>query len=390
MARRKSQTIKDSWQPNHTTPLSKHRLSGLEPDNLLAHLALLGLLRALETSRPNWHPRAFWSVKTHPWRPILTLAEAKTELDVADAAAEGVKSLLRPVEDICEKAAEAEQTNAKQAIPEIEKKIEENRHKGKGVEGLKSKLKKLRKAAAKRRKVDKVVEIAETMDDLRNLNPLNDLAHERWISCLSAPALDQNGEWSAAVSPLKLTSGQQAFAGLLVSFAKECDFNEIARALFKPWRRLHRGHSFRFDDAEARRYAYLAFDPSDKSKWSVPGQTGTAVAPSERGANVLASASFQSFPIFSLKHGVAIPGMCPQDGGRLRLPIWSAEGGRGATRAGIEALIRLAHKMDEMPQANLTGWHIFRIIKLDETNPKSDYKVIASDGFISSGDHNRK
>jgi hypothetical protein len=32
-----------------------HRLQGLEPDNMLAFLALLGLLRALEQARPNWH-----------------------------------------------------------------------------------------------------------------------------------------------------------------------------------------------------------------------------------------------------------------------------------------------------------------------------------------------
>jgi len=35
-----------------------HRLEGLEPDNLLAFLALLGLLRSLETARPAWRPRA--------------------------------------------------------------------------------------------------------------------------------------------------------------------------------------------------------------------------------------------------------------------------------------------------------------------------------------------
>lgn len=32
------------------------RLGGLEPDNLLAFLALFGLL-ALETARPDWRPR---------------------------------------------------------------------------------------------------------------------------------------------------------------------------------------------------------------------------------------------------------------------------------------------------------------------------------------------
>ena len=46
------------------------RLEGLEPDNLLAFLALLGLLRALEASRPTWQPRAAWDVDNPPLRPI--------------------------------------------------------------------------------------------------------------------------------------------------------------------------------------------------------------------------------------------------------------------------------------------------------------------------------
>ena len=40
----------------------RHRLNGLEPDNLLAFLALLGLLRALQTSRLEWRPRAGWDL----------------------------------------------------------------------------------------------------------------------------------------------------------------------------------------------------------------------------------------------------------------------------------------------------------------------------------------
>ena len=33
-----------------------HRLDGLETDNLLAFMALLGLLRSLEEARPDWRP----------------------------------------------------------------------------------------------------------------------------------------------------------------------------------------------------------------------------------------------------------------------------------------------------------------------------------------------
>jgi hypothetical protein len=71
----------------------RHRLEGLEPDNLLAFLALLGLLRALETSRPAWHPRAAWDIHNPPLRPVLVLGEPQTAMAVCEAAAEGLEHL---------------------------------------------------------------------------------------------------------------------------------------------------------------------------------------------------------------------------------------------------------------------------------------------------------
>jgi hypothetical protein len=73
------------------TAATAHRLEGLEPDNLLAFLALLGLLRALEAA--SWRPRAHW--EGLPMRPVLTLREAKTQDEVAQAAAEGCAVLAK-------------------------------------------------------------------------------------------------------------------------------------------------------------------------------------------------------------------------------------------------------------------------------------------------------
>jgi hypothetical protein len=47
-------------------PQFRHRLNGPEPDNLLAFLALLGMLRTLESSRPEWCPRAAWDLDNPP------------------------------------------------------------------------------------------------------------------------------------------------------------------------------------------------------------------------------------------------------------------------------------------------------------------------------------
>src|SRR5215471_14762505 len=74
-------------------PTRRHRLEGLEPDNLLAFLALLGLLRAIEAARLDWRPRVAWDVEQPPLRPVLVLAEAATCEEISEAAAEGANRL---------------------------------------------------------------------------------------------------------------------------------------------------------------------------------------------------------------------------------------------------------------------------------------------------------
>jgi hypothetical protein len=71
--------------------LAQHRLDGLEPDNLLAFLALLGLLRALDAARPDWRARAYWQDEPRPLRPVLVLSAPQTREAVVEAAAEGVR-----------------------------------------------------------------------------------------------------------------------------------------------------------------------------------------------------------------------------------------------------------------------------------------------------------
>lgn len=77
---------------------TRHRLDGLEPDNLLAFLALLGLLRALEIARPDWTPRAHWDIAEPPLCPFLTIAEPGSREAVCEAAAAGATTLLAAVD----------------------------------------------------------------------------------------------------------------------------------------------------------------------------------------------------------------------------------------------------------------------------------------------------
>ena len=67
------------------------RLEGLEPDNLLALMTLLGLLRALEEARPDWFARVLWTVDEPPVRPALCLTESLTEDGVIEGAIKGME-----------------------------------------------------------------------------------------------------------------------------------------------------------------------------------------------------------------------------------------------------------------------------------------------------------
>ena len=79
-------------------PSRRHRLDGLEPDNLLAFLALLGLLGALDACRPDWFSRAAWDLNRPPLRPFLTVAEAVTREMICEAGAQGIASLVAGIE----------------------------------------------------------------------------------------------------------------------------------------------------------------------------------------------------------------------------------------------------------------------------------------------------
>ena len=72
-----------------------HRLDGLESDNLLAFLALLGLLRSLQEATPSWLPRVAWSVDAPPLRPVLSLAEAVERDTLVTTAATGLNELAK-------------------------------------------------------------------------------------------------------------------------------------------------------------------------------------------------------------------------------------------------------------------------------------------------------
>ena len=85
--------VKEPAGPARTeiTSGTTFELFGLAADNLLALLALLGLMRALEEARPDWRPRTSWSGP--PWRTRLLLAAEVDQEETAGAADAGALAL---------------------------------------------------------------------------------------------------------------------------------------------------------------------------------------------------------------------------------------------------------------------------------------------------------
>lgn len=280
------------WQPDDTTPACRHRLDGLEPDNLLAFLALLGLLRALETASPLWRPRAFWDVETHPWRPVLTLAEAQTEAAVAEAAAEGVSGLAK-------------------------------HHAATGD------AKDLKLSAA----------------DFANLHTAAD-AQGRCVLdalCGHGAAREDGTLWPTPFA-FMFGQGHQHFLARFRTVSASGSVQDIAAALFAPWTRADKKEGFRWDPAEDRRYALRALDPSDDK------------ATTQHGANMLAAISLPLLPVTPFRRRGESRVLTPMTrygpGGQIEFtwPLWT----RVASLTSILALLRHPELARDSPEvANL-------------------------------------
>jgi hypothetical protein len=276
------------------TPSSCHRLEGLEPDNLLAFLALLGLLRALEADdreRPDAakaRPRAAWEIATPPLRPQLFLCPNVTATEVSERVATGLHIITRIYDfagqqDLAYSRSECRELLAREA-----------------------------KAACvgAREKVDLLAALmsdAAIKDDKAEpIDPtplclLFGQGHQHFLARLSsvprqlAPPRRGRGRESVNISEI------------------EC----LLEALFKGWHNDDPTFSFRWDPAEDVRYALLAGDPSDSAY-----KGGT-----QHGANRLAAAGLAALTVVpEMRAGRVRPsvigGMSSADGFTFAWPIW--------------------------------------------------------------------
>ncbi len=263
-------------------------LPGLEVDNLLAFLALLGLLRALEHSRPRWAPQSGWDGP--PWTARLRLAHDLPRDEIAAAAAEGVE------------------------------------------------------AVAARYDVDARANVKFTRDEYRAYTTrlAGDAIGSRLAAAISVEwPMKRAGDGTQA-GPFVMMFGQghQNFLDRLIAIPRGelpnrlrkrkpapdmRDPTKVAEALFEPWRRTDDADGFRWDPNEDQRYALRHGDPS-----------AAGAAPTVHGANRLAAIGLLSFPCMPGLRRLTAPGVArDREGISFIWPVWRPD----LSLRAIEALL---------------------------------------------------
>jgi hypothetical protein len=287
-------------------PASSHRLEGLEPDNLLGFVALLGLLRALEAQdreRPAGDqlcPRVAWDIDRPPMRPRLFMALELDRDGVAERAALGLDALARnhdfggrpdlnysrrECRDLFEAEARATSLTTRQRIDLMAALMSD--------------------AAIKDDK-------SETVDPTP-LCLLFGQGHQHFLERLATVPKQASPPAGKGVEPLT---------------AARC----LHDALFRAWHRADPTPSFRWDPEEDVRYALMGGDPTDPLY-----KTGT-----QHGANRLAAIGLSALTLVPETRAgrvrpAIIGGKVGQDGFAFAWPIWRDP----ATLTAIRAL--LAH-----------------------------------------------
>jgi hypothetical protein len=283
---------------------AEHRLDGLEPDNPLAFLALLGLLRALEevdagrAEKERCWPRAFWSVDGGAWRPVLRLAAQVDRSSLCGRIEDGIRAFGEAY------------ALPERAVPDFP-------------------------SAEYRALVDTALDAGPSAD-------------RRRLDVLAAVATDQvpNPKDPKAVfpTPLCLVTGQghQKFLPRLASAVNLAEpqgerdpdagspTEELEACLFGRWRRADRKAriSLRWDPGETARQALMAGDPTDERY-----KQG-----SETGAYRLAAIGLSVLPVLRDPTPGAntgtVPGGATANGEfTLHWPIWTEPASLAAIRA---------------------------------------------------------
>ncbi len=266
--------------------ITRHRLDGLEPDNLLAFLTLLGLLRSLEAlpEGKRLFPRACWEFSPSPLRPVLCVKNPTTREEVATIAVRGL-AVLAADHDFGKRNQCDLNYPRNEARALLDEAACAATVSARGCADLLASL--MSDVVTKEDKNVNAAPIAPTpLCLLFGQGHQHFLERLRKVPLEPAPPLRGKGKAAVQIS------------------AEEC----LSEALFAPWRRSDPTFSFRWDPVEDVRYALMAGDPAAPAY-----KYGT-----QHGANRLAAV------------GLAALTMVPQTrAGRVRPAILGGSSSRG-------------------------------------------------------------
>jgi hypothetical protein len=299
----------------------EHILLGLEPDNLLAFLALLGFHRALDQRRPEWRARVYWAGV--PLRPRLVLAQDVERRELMEAAAEGCAALAE--------------------VHSFGGRADMNFNRDEARDMLKTAC---MAAPGDRRRAD-------------------------LVSALLSDAAERDGTVRATPLCTMFGQGHQHFLERLESVPKglpprslrdqltEDELNspeKLERALFHAWDRNDPTPSFRWDPVEDRRYALRFGNPSGDKARTVHGANRlaaialpllTAVPKPERGQVRLHAIGTESSQVGQV---------------RVRWPVWS----RPACLRAIRYMLAGCGIDERLPGLSLGAKYVSRRISVEK------------------------
>ncbi|MGA7451259.1 MAG: hypothetical protein WBW73_08275 [Rhodoplanes sp.] len=328
-------------------------LPGLEADNLLGFLALLGLLRALEAARPGWRPRASWvnvPPDFNPGRPHarLHICEmgigyeeiAEAVMDYRSSAASGLteftsKLNLVPKNIGTDESEEDDRKNKKTKLSPAERSA---LYRSMAISARSA----TQEASSKKENSD----AAET-----RLSVVSSLA--RFVPCRDVKV----GGYEPEETPLQLASGNMGFVATIRSlFADQYKTKKkkgadegvaqghILRSLAASWEFREKGASLRLSPEEDVRYAY---------RWNDPSPEG---ASDERGAAFLGVIGLLSLPLITAKNKFRLPGYAGDGAlGTMSWPIWRSD--VQLSHAAITALMADARLLQEKPDEKELATH---------------------------------
>lgn len=216
---------------------TEHILQGLEPDNLLAFLALLGFHRALDHAEPTWRARTYWAGV--PLRPRLVVSDDLTREEILDAAARGCAALAEPHSFAGKKDINFDKLEARQQVKEA---CEADPESGRLRMDLLSAL----------------MSDGALQEDRVRATPFCAMfgqGHQHFLERLEhVPKGLPPKDLEKKITAEDLNSP-----------------SKLAQALFQRWERSDRTPSFRWDPAEDRRYALRFEDPSEDKGLTVHG-----------------------------------------------------------------------------------------------------------------------